>query len=135
MIWQRDEDARGYRSILQDYDKFDLNISTKKPEAVYHQAPGKPYNEPTIIVNGHRLHVVDKVTYIRSTLSRAVHIDDEFTARFAKASVVFGRLSEAKKPLIDPSPFVSRKKTPIDQMARQESWREQGCKACILVWS
>ena len=29
---------------------------------------------------------------IRSTISRKVHIDDEVTARTAKASVAFGRL-------------------------------------------
>ena len=52
----------------------------------------KPYNEPTITVNGQKLKVVDKFTYLGSTLSRAVHIDDEITARIAKASVAFGRL-------------------------------------------
>ena len=39
-----------------------------------------------------KLQVVDKFTYLGSTLSRAVHIDDEVTARTAKASVAFGRL-------------------------------------------
>ena len=43
-------------------------------------------------MNGQKLHVVDKFTYLGSTLSRAVHIDDEGTARTAKASVAFGRL-------------------------------------------
>ena len=43
-------------------------------------------------VNGQKLKVVDKFTYLGSTLSRAVHIDDEVTARIAKASVAFGRL-------------------------------------------
>ena len=45
-----------------------------------------------ITVNGQKLQVVDKFTYLGSTLSRAVHIDDEVTARTAKASVAFGRL-------------------------------------------
>ena len=36
--------------------------------------------------------VVDKFAYLGSTLSRAVHIDDEVTARTAKANVAFGRL-------------------------------------------
>ena len=35
---------------------------------------------------------VDKFTYLGSTLSRAVHIDDEVNARIAKASAAFGRL-------------------------------------------
>ena len=43
-------------------------------------------------MNGQKLKVVDKFTYLGSTLSRAVHIDDEVTARIAKASVAFGRL-------------------------------------------
>ena len=43
-------------------------------------------------MNGQKLQVVDKFTYLGSTLSRAVHIDDEVTARTAKASVAFGRL-------------------------------------------
>ena len=54
--------------------------------------PGKLYSEPTITVNGQKLQVVDKFAYLGSTLSRAVHIDDEVTARPTKASVAFDRL-------------------------------------------
>ena len=50
------------------------------------------YKEPTIIVKGQRLQVVDKFTYLGSKLSRVVHIDDEFNARIAKTSAAFGRL-------------------------------------------
>ena len=71
---------------------FKLTISTKKTEVVHQPVPGKPYSEPTITVNGQKLQVVDKFTYLGNTLSRAVHIDDEVTARTAKASVAFGRL-------------------------------------------
>ena len=71
-------------------NNFQLTISTKKTEVVHQPAPGKPYSEPTITVNGQKLG--DKFTYLGSTLSRAVHIDDEVTARTAKASVAFGRL-------------------------------------------
>ena len=39
-----------------------------------------------------RLQVVDRFTYLGSTLSRVVHIDDEANARIAKASAAFGRL-------------------------------------------
>ena len=73
-------------------DNFQLTISTNKTEVVHQPAPGKPYSEPTITVNGQKLQVVDKFTYLGSTLFRAVHIDDEVTARTAKASVAFGRL-------------------------------------------
>ena len=57
-------------------DSYDLTISIKKTEIVYQPAPGKPYKEPTITVKGQRLQVVDKFTYLGSTLSRVVHIDD-----------------------------------------------------------
>ena len=39
-------------------------------------------------MKGQRLQVVDKFTYLGSTLSRVVHIDDEVNARIAKASAV-----------------------------------------------
>ena len=85
--------------VSQSCDNYDLTISTKK-EIVHQPAPGKPYNEPTITVNGENLEVVDKFTYLPgstlsragSSLSRAVHIGDEVFARIAKASVAFGRL-------------------------------------------
>ena len=59
-------------------DNFQLTISTKKTEVVHQPAPGKPYSEPTFTVNGQKLQVVDKFTYLGS--------------RTAKASVAFGRL-------------------------------------------
>ena len=49
-------------------DNFQLTISTKKTEVVHQPAPGKPYSEPTITVNGQKLQVVDKFTYLGSTL-------------------------------------------------------------------
>ena len=73
-------------------DNFQLTISTKMTEVVHQPAPRKPYSEPSITVNGQKLQVVDKFTYLGSTLSRAVHIDDEVTARTEKASLAFGGL-------------------------------------------
>ena len=58
-------------------------------------ASGKSYKEPTYTLKGQRLQVVDKFTYLGSTLSRVVHIDDEVSARIAKASAAFGRLRES----------------------------------------
>ena len=43
-------------------------------------------------MKGQRLQVLDKFTYLGSTLSRVVHIDDEINARIAKSSAAFGRL-------------------------------------------
>ena len=78
--------------ISDSCDSYDLAISIKKTEVVYQPAPGKPYKEPTITVKGQRLQVVDTFTYLGSTLSRVVLIDDEVSARIAKARAAFGRL-------------------------------------------
>ncbi|RUS88200.1 hypothetical protein EGW08_004032 [Elysia chlorotica] len=71
---------------------FGLTISTKKTKVMYQPAPGKPYTESIGSMNGVKLAAVDRFTYLGSTLSRNVHIDDEIDGRIAKASVVFGRL-------------------------------------------
>ena len=71
---------------------FGFTISTKKTEIMYQPAPGKQYQEPTVTVNGQKLAAVDKFTYLGSTPSRGVHIDDETDAKIAKDSVAFGRL-------------------------------------------
>ena len=90
MTWQRMPNQRKMQGAVDHMSKacddFQLTISTKKTEVVVHQsAYGKPYSEPTITVNGQK-QVGDKFTYLESTLSRAVHID-EITTRIAKASV------------------------------------------------
>ena len=56
---------------------------------MHQPAPGKPYNEPPITVNGHKLKVVDNYKFCRE-----VHVDDDVTARIAKASVSFGNIWE-----------------------------------------
>ena len=78
--------------VSDSCDSYYLTISNNKTEVVYQPTPGKPYKEPTITLKGQRLQVVDKFTYLRSTLSRVVHIDDEVNARIAKARAAFCRL-------------------------------------------
>ena len=78
--------------VSDSCESYDLKISIKNTEVVYQQAPGKPYKELTITVKGQRLQVVDKFTYLGSTSSRVVHIDDEVNTQIAKASAAFDRL-------------------------------------------
>ena len=74
-------------------DNYDIKISTKKTEVVTQPAYRIPYSEPTITATRQRLHDDDdKFSYLGSTLSIAVHIDDEVTARIAQVSIAFGRL-------------------------------------------
>ena len=83
---------KGVEQVSDSCDSYDLTTRIKKTEVVYQPAPGKPYKEPIITVKGQRLQVVDKFTYLGSTLSRVVHIDDEVNARIAKVSAAFVRL-------------------------------------------
>ena len=71
---------------------FGLIISKKKTEVLHKPAPGKPYVEPNITVSGQRLSAVNRFTYLGSTLSQNVTIDDEVNIRIARASATFGRL-------------------------------------------
>jgi len=59
---------------------------------MHQPALGNQYVEPSIQVHETNLKAVDKFTYLGSTLSRAVYIDDEINCRIAKASAAFGRL-------------------------------------------
>ena len=88
---------RAMDQVSQSCDNYDLTISTKT-EVVHQTAPGKPFSEPTITVNGHP-KVVDKFIYLGSTLSRAVYNDDEVTARIAKESVKLKENAENAKPI------------------------------------
>ena len=45
-------------------------------------------------MKGQRLQVVDKFTYLGSTLSGVVHIDDEVNARISKGSAAFANCVE-----------------------------------------
>ena len=71
---------------------FGLTISTKKTEVLYQPAPGKPYVEPNISINGEKINTVNRFTYLGSTLSQGVVIDDEVNLRISKASATFGSL-------------------------------------------
>ena len=82
-----------YRTLIwtQPHRHFSLTTSTKKMEVLYQRAPGKAYIEPNIIINGQRLNAVEKFTYLGTTLSRNIVIDDEVNARLAKAGAAFER--------------------------------------------
>ena len=94
-------------------DSYDMTISIKKTKVVYQPAHGKPYKEPSITLKGQRLQVVDKFTNLRSTLSRIMHIDDEFDARIAKASEALRKSSVENYKLENASMLVRRNDTRI----------------------
>jgi len=72
-------------------DDYGLTMSTIKTETMFQPAIGD-YISREFTLNGQKLPVADKFTYLGSTLSRCVHIDEEVTSRISKASEAFGRL-------------------------------------------
>ena len=75
-------------------DNFGLTISAKKTEVLHQPAPHQEYTEPHIKVNDTQLSNTEKFTYLGSTISRSVSIDEEVDLRISKASSAFGRLRE-----------------------------------------
>ena len=81
-LWFLDQTKMKNEHSLSQYYEMGVKANSvlKLQWSVDQHAPGKPYKEPNITVNGHKPKVVDKFPYLGSTLSKAVYIDDEITA-------------------------------------------------------
>ena len=56
--------------ITRSARRFGLTISLKKTEVIYQQRPGAHYTAPIITIDNNPLNVIDKFTYLGSTISR-----------------------------------------------------------------
>ena len=89
--WRRTE--RFYQSqhakrcwrVLIGLWQFWPNRQHNKKEVMYQPALGKPYVDSNITLKGHRLKLVEKFTYLSSTRSKSIVIDDEVNTRLEKA--------------------------------------------------
>nr|VZI19405.1 unnamed protein product [Spirometra erinaceieuropaei] len=73
-------------------DSFGLIINTEKMVVRHQPPPDADYVAAQINVNGAKLQLVDKFTYLDSTLPRTTEIDYEVALRISKASQAFARL-------------------------------------------
>ena len=75
-------------------NSFGLKIKLKKTVVVCDPAPGSPYIEPTIFVEGNKLDVVHSFVYLGSTLSEGYSLDSEISFRIERASRSFSALNK-----------------------------------------
>ena len=81
-------------SFAKAVRRFGLTISLKKTEVMFQPKPGTNHVPPNITIDNVPLNVMDKFTYMGSTLSENAMIDDDISARLGKASASFGRLTK-----------------------------------------
>ena len=62
-------------------NSFSLKINLKKTVVMYDSAPGSPYIERIIFVEGNKLDVVYSFIYLGSTLSEGCSLDREISFR------------------------------------------------------
>ena len=74
--------------------RFGLTISIKKTEVLYQPARGNAYIPPAIFIEGTQLKAVELFKYLGSLVSSKASHDAEITARIAKATSAFGRLTK-----------------------------------------
>ena len=65
---------------------FGLTISIKNTEVMFQPAPGEPYVEPVITINGQKLKATENFPYLGSVMFNSATIDDEISLRVARAS-------------------------------------------------
>ena len=72
---------------------FGLKINLKKTVIMYDPAPGSPYIQPIIFIEGNKLDVVHSFIYLGSTLSEGCSLDREIF-RIERASWSFSALNK-----------------------------------------
>ena len=72
--------------------RLDFTVSLKKTELMLQPRPGSSYAPPNATISGTQLNVVDKFCCPGNLWSQVTMIDDDVTARIAKASSAFGCL-------------------------------------------
>ena len=64
--------------------------SAQKRQVMHQPPPGKSYVEPNITIKGQRLKVVEKFTFLGSSLTKSIILDDDVNIRLTKASAANG---------------------------------------------
>ena len=74
--------------------RFGLRVSSKKTEVMLQPSNKQNYSAPVIPAGDTVLKAVNRFCYLGSLLSTATNIDEDVSARLAKVSAAFGRLTK-----------------------------------------
>jgi len=72
--------------------RFGLSVSLKKTEVLFQPSPDNIYATPVVTIGNTALPVAGTFCYLGSRIHRTGSLDDEITARLAKATAAFGCL-------------------------------------------
>ena len=84
--------------IVSACNSFGSKINLKKTVIMYDPAPGSPYIEPIIFVEGNKLDVVHSFVYLGSTLSEGCSLDREISFRIERRFSLFQHLINGCDP-------------------------------------
>ena len=73
--------------------RFGLTVSLKKSEVLYQPKPESSYTPPVVKVYDTSLTSVDKFSYLGSTLSQNIGIDDDISMRLSRAGAASGNVT------------------------------------------
>ena len=73
--------------------RFGLTVNLNKSKVLYQPKPGSSFTPPVVIVYGTPLTSVDKFSYLGSTLSQNIVVDDDISVRLSRAGAAFGNLT------------------------------------------
>ena len=75
-------------------NSFGLKTNLKKTVLKYDPAPGSPYIEPIIFIEGNKLDVVHSFVYLGSTFSEGCNLDREISFHIERVSQPFSALNK-----------------------------------------
>ena len=82
--------SSNHERFRQIYTPFRTDDQSEETEVIYQPKPGADCTAPTVTIDNNPLNVVDKFTYLGSTISQNALI----SARIGKASGSFGKLTK-----------------------------------------
>ena len=94
IVAHSEDELQCFMNHFSACNSFSLKINLKKTVVMYSPAPGSPYIEPVIFIEGNKLDVVHSFVYLGSMLSKGCSLDWEISFHIERASLSFSALNK-----------------------------------------